>query len=247
MKTFNQMRDPLSPPFEQLLRALTAEPPQSPRQARRLLEWASIPPESLGPHADFEHCPSDSYGRRLIAEGPDFELLAMSWRPGDASAIHDHGVAEWGAVQVFGPAEHAVFRLTDRTLTTSKVERLVEGRILEVPPELIHQMSNPSSQPFTTLHLYGRSAGSGSVTGNARVFDVAGERILRTDGGVFFAMPPAAIRGVEPGLIADAATRARHDDHLISRLAQIRRSGISRPDLDELYDSYLPTTFEGAA
>lgn len=229
-----------------LLNRLSEAPPTSASEAKQWLEEADILIHEVGFFADFEHSPADSYGRRVIAEGPGYELLAMSWLPGDASAIHDHGRAEWGAVRVYGPAEHAVFRLDKRELSLSQVELCLPGDILEVPPDLIHQMSNPGDQPFMTLHLYGRIGLTGSVTGSARVFDLDEDRVLRTDGGVFFALPPEAIVSSEPGVAADEATRYRHDRMLLERIRRIRAARLVRPDLADTYRRYLGRPEVGA-
>ena len=80
-----------------------------PAEVRRVVLEAGVKQEDLLPWADYGHPASDSYGRRLIYQEGNFEMMAMSWAPGDFSAIHDHGHTQWGAVQVFGPAEHATF------------------------------------------------------------------------------------------------------------------------------------------
>ena len=53
----------------------------------------------LTPWFDFSHPVRDSYGRQPVRIGANYELMVMSWLPGDYSAIHDHGAAEWGAVR----------------------------------------------------------------------------------------------------------------------------------------------------
>lgn len=219
--------------IDRLLGRLRHAPPTSPAGARSSLEEARLDARELTAWSDFGHCCGDGYGRKLIAEAPGFELLVMSWCPGDASAIHDHGRAEWGAVQVFGPAEHAVFRVgggAQPVMRTASVGSLSDGAVLEVPHDLIHQMCNPTERSFLSLHLYGRQGSEGPITGNARVFDLLDEQIVRTDGGVFFALPPHHRR--EPGVRGDAETRRRYHRQLEDRLRRMHRAGVWRPDLD---------------
>jgi len=52
---------------------------------------AGISAQDLMPWADFHHPIADSYGRKLVFDGGHFEVMVMSWLPGDFSAIHDHG------------------------------------------------------------------------------------------------------------------------------------------------------------
>lgn len=234
--------------IDRLVSRLRHAPPTSPAGACSLLEQADLSAQDLTAWSDFRHCPGDSYGRKLIAEAPGFEMLVMSWCPGDASAIHDHGKAEWGAVRVFGPAEHAVFRVRGRNppvMQTAAVGSLSDGTILEVAPDLIHQMCNPTERSFLSLHLYGRQGGEGPVTGDARVFDLLDERVIRTDGGVFFALPPHCL--TEPGVRGDAETRRRHHRQLDHRLRKMRRAGLWRPDLDAVAHRLADARRESAA
>jgi hypothetical protein len=83
-----------------------------------------------------KHPPGDSYGRKLIARGPHFELMLMSWMPGDCSAIHDHGRAEWGAVRYFGATDHIVFDLRFNLLSIRESMRVGYDDICSVDADL---------------------------------------------------------------------------------------------------------------
>ena len=48
--------------------------------------------------SNFNHEISLSYGRNLIYQGLNYSIYLMSWAPGDFTAIHSHGVSQWGAV-----------------------------------------------------------------------------------------------------------------------------------------------------
>ena len=103
-----------------------------PKQVRQVVIDASIQPEVLMPWSDFTHSTADSYGRRLVYDGGFFEMMVMSWCPGDVSAIHDHGYTEWGAVQIFGPAEHATFLVQDDEITCLSRTLLKAGQTMGV-------------------------------------------------------------------------------------------------------------------
>ncbi len=93
--------------------------------------------------------------------------------------------------------------------------------IQPVTPWLIHQMGNPGSRPFLSLHVYGKQANTGHVTGEARIFALHENCIQRTDGGVFFALPEDQILRREPGLTAEPVVTLRHHRLKRDRLSTI--------------------------
>jgi SAM-dependent methyltransferase/predicted metal-dependent enzyme (double-stranded beta helix superfamily) len=220
---------PLPEPLQHILSALNASPDLTPGGVRRLVLEAGVEPRHLEAWQDLEHPADDSYGRRLVHQGPNFEVMVMSWRPGAFSAIHDHGHTEWGAVQVFGPAEHAVFRIdeADRLRTVTR-KHLAPGDALAVTHRLVHQMGNPTDRPFLTLHVYGLDGEADVVTGDARLFDVEHAKVQHTDGGVFYALPPSLIHRVEPGPRGDYPTLLRHRVEAIKRRRWMRDAGNPR-------------------
>ncbi|MEM9702722.1 MAG: cysteine dioxygenase family protein, partial [Planctomycetota bacterium] len=186
-----------------VVEGLSAEPaPDDPTppalRLKRLIVDAGVTAEDLAPWADFDCPDADSYGRKLVYDGGHFEIMAMSWRPGDCSAVHDHGYTEWGAVQVFGPAEHAVFAVTPESVTNVSRTAQPPGRVMVVDHEMVHQMKNPTDEPFLSLHIYGCPDRDGDVTADARVFDLARGEVQITGGGVFYALPEDKIDQRKP-------------------------------------------------
>lgn len=206
--------------LQTLIHSLETSPAATPEVATQLMEAAAIEAEDLQPWADFDHPIADSYGRQLVYDGGNFEVMVMSWAPGDYSAIHDHGAAQWGAVQSFGAAEHSVFRLDQMQLSTVSVHPFPMGSVNAVDSDLIHQMGNPSHSPFLSLHVYGSLNHAGSITGDARIFDLYERSILYTDGGVFFGMPEDQITHQVRGLQGDPRTTLRHHQQMLSRTYQ---------------------------
>lgn len=177
----------------------------TPSLLRKIVVAAEVNQEELMPWADYAHPLTDSYGRKLIFEDDFFEIMVMSWTPGDTSAIHDHGHTQWGTVQIFGPAEHATFLVQDETLTTLNRVGIKPGQIITVGHHLIHQMANTSEENFLSLHIYGVSTQleGQSVTSGARIWDITQGTIQRTDGGVFFALLDQHINATEPAPKSD--------------------------------------------
>ena len=222
---------PLS--LQALIRTLEAEQELTPRRARDLLEQADIKAEDLLPWADFDHSSQDSYARHLAFDGGFFEMMVMSWTPGDYSAIHDHGHTQWGAVQVYGPAEHAVFLEQDNELKTLSRTPVKPGQVFAVGHQLVHQMGNPSQTNFLSFHLYGCYARADGITSDARIFDLEEGQIQRTDNGVFFAMPEDQIKLREPGPQPDYLTWLRNLTELKNRIDRMRKHDAVTPELEQ--------------
>ena len=161
------------------------------------VKTASISVEDLVPYADFDHPKEDGYGRQIAVAGKHYEIMIMSWNPGDFSAVHDHGYTTWGAVQVFGPVMHHTFAIKKDRFTLTKKEILTNGTIIKVNNLLIHQMGNVTSSPYLTLHVYGDNVHVGDVTADSRVFELETGLIKHTTGGAFFNLPDEKIYDVE--------------------------------------------------
>lgn len=208
--------------LQKLISLLKSTAAVTPRMVLQCVKQANVQETDLMPWADFNHPVPDSYGRRLVYENAQFEIMAMSWLPGDFSAIHDHGGAEWGAVQCFGQGEHTTFVLRDNHLHTAEQTAFKAGSIVAVDQQLVHQMGNPSNKRFLSLHVYGREQSTtGPITGNARIFDLYEGTMQFTDGGVFFCLPESQIRDRAFGLTADRETTLRHHQQMRDRIARV--------------------------
>jgi len=226
-----QPKQIFSPQLQWLINALQNANNLTPNSIKRLVEQAHISEADLLPWADFAHPVTDSYGRKLVFDGGHFEIMAMSWLPGDISAIHDHGSTEWGAVQSFGSAAHYIYTLQQTTtgpvLSQPMAAPYKPGMVREVDHHLIHQMGNIGEMPFLSLHVYGlekQSASSVAITGNARIFDLSEGSIQYTDGGVFFCLPESQINQREYGLSADPKAEALHNQQMSDRIRRILKS-----------------------
>ncbi|MBK8652428.1 MAG: hypothetical protein IPN20_00425 [Haliscomenobacter sp.] len=120
------------------------------------------------------------------------------------------GTPNGGAVQVFGPAEHATFRVDSGRISTLARWQMEPYEAVGVHHDLVHQMGNPTAdQPFLSLHIYGEPEDDPSITGDARVFDLFKQQIQRVNGGVFFALPPNGCRGNRTSPVPDFPTKIR--------------------------------------
>ena len=195
--------------LEEFIETLESLNEFSPENVQKVVSESKIGFADLGNWIDYDYPVSDSYGRKMIHDGGFFEVMVMCWRGGDYSAIHDHGKAEYGAVKVFGDAEHAVFKLENGVLTTISREIIESGATLKVTPSLIHQMGNPGKNNFFSLHIYGNKNPKGGITSEARIFDYCRNRLVFVNGGVFYLLPESEILRWEELPEADYATRTR--------------------------------------
>jgi len=165
---------------------------------KEFVERSEISADDLLAYADFEHPVEDGYGRKMIYDGGKFEIMAMSWNSGDYSSIHNHGYTQWGVVKVFGNAHHFIYKNKDGALSFAKKEILTTGAITKVVNAMIHQMGNPSTERFMTLHVYGCNQKEGDVTADAKNYELEFDRVNHTTGGAFFNLPKDQIYDFEP-------------------------------------------------
>ncbi|MEZ4686290.1 MAG: hypothetical protein R3B47_09550 [Bacteroidia bacterium] len=80
----------------------------TPIKQKELVLRADVKVEDMMHFADFNHPLEDGYGRNLVVDNGNFEVMVMSWNPGDYSSIHNHGYTQWGVVQAFGHVHHLI-------------------------------------------------------------------------------------------------------------------------------------------
>ncbi|CAG5082486.1 methyltransferase domain-containing protein [Parvicella tangerina] len=236
--------------IQYLINELSSQSSLTPAMVIKAMKDANVQEVDLLEWTDFEHALTDSYGRKMVHKAPNFEVMVMSWCPGDFSAIHDHGHTTWGAVQVFGENEHATFRVQDSEISTLNRTTFDYGQIVGVGHNLIHQMGNATDQNILTLHVYGVQEPVDNVTGDARLYDLAANKIQIVNGGVFFDLPPEEISQQIEGPEGDFPTKLRHmvewgnriakSNPADERIEQIKQE-ISSPEYLQAFQSYLST------
>lgn len=207
--------------IQSLIASLSSTSQMTSKQVSQCLMEASVNAADLQSWATFDRAVTDSYGRKLVYNGGYFEIMVMSWLPGDVSAIHDHGQTQWGAVQCFGRGIHTVYCLNDGVLSTKLEESLLPSQIINVSHSLIHQMSNYSQERFFSLHVYGCNDKQDIITGNARIFDLLEGKVQYTNGGVFFCLPESEIVRRGEDLKADRLTTLKHHRQMRDRILAI--------------------------
>ena len=186
----------LTPGLGRLHKYLNDDPEMTIPKVAEYVKQSNITEEDLLPYADYEHPKEDGYGRKLVVAEDHFEIMVMSWLPGDFSAVHDHGYTTWGAVQVFGNVMHHTFAIKNDVFQLTSKEILPYGTIIKVNNPLIHQMGNVTSKPYLTLHIYGDNEYVGDVTSDSRIYELENNMIKETTGGAFFNLPDDKVYNV---------------------------------------------------
>lgn len=96
--------------------------------------------------------PMDRWYHRL-AEEADYEVWLLTWLPGQGTDLHDHGGSA-GAFQVLSGS------LTEDTVTPGTPARITarelgEGAGRRFGTRHIHRITNRSTRPAISIHVYG--------------------------------------------------------------------------------------------
>ncbi|MBL8763598.1 MAG: cysteine dioxygenase family protein [Phycisphaerae bacterium] len=97
------------------------------------------------------------YKRNTIARSEYFELLALCWRSGDATPIHDHKGSSCAFRVVEGTGTEIRFRTTDCGLVCpTEVHAMPPGYVCAAEDNDIHQVANlqAAGADLITLHIY---------------------------------------------------------------------------------------------
>lgn len=145
--------------------------------------------------------PDRAYGRRVLHDGENLEMMIASWTRGVFCAPHDHG-GSVGAVRVLrGEALHRMWRLGEHGLELAAEERVGAGHVLACGPDLIHSMGDAgAADKLATLHLY-----TGPIPYMV-VYDTAAHRTLKVAAncGAWIPGPEHILRAL-PGIERRAA------------------------------------------
>jgi cysteine dioxygenase len=118
------------------------------------LENADISAEELAPFIGFKE---GNYWRHRICRNQFVEMLALCWRPGQRTPIHDHNGSHGGVRVHEGKLWETIFHYDEmKGLQYKSVRDYSAGAVTgsEIPD--IHQLGNPdvSEQNLITIHVY---------------------------------------------------------------------------------------------
>ena len=79
---------------------------------------------------------------------------------------------DWGVVQVFGNTQNINYCVKNNELQIALKEILQAGDAIKVNNALIHQMGNPTTKPYLTLHVYGSNSLNSDITADAQTHEL---------------------------------------------------------------------------
>jgi len=95
------------------------------------------------------------YARNTVFENEHFELVLICWRPGQASAVHDHGKSYCLYLVLDGELHEELFELdADGEPQPVKLRTWNTGEITVAAGHDVHQIRNDSGRDLKTLHIY---------------------------------------------------------------------------------------------
>lgn len=100
---------------------------------------------------------SRGYRRNTISESSHYELLALCWRSGHCTPIHDHRGVSCAFRVVEGTGTEIRFRVTDSGLVCpTTVNAMPPGYVCAADDADIHQVANMQApgRDLVTLHIY---------------------------------------------------------------------------------------------
>ncbi len=134
-ETFSGLKQPAYPELKSAIQSLTG--------ITENVSFYATKPEKL------------SYGRNVLFQTDELEVILINMPPGEQTPIHDHGESIGCVYVVEGELVNMAFTLeeNDRPVFLSE-NRVGEGEFLEVTRDLIHLLHNSSDQRFISFHVY---------------------------------------------------------------------------------------------
>lgn len=243
----NKLTLPLS--ISSLIEKIGNKKDLSPSQIISFIKEANIQAQDLAEWSDFDHDINEGYGRKLIYQHDHYEIMVMSWAAYDATAIHDHGSTDWGAVQVFGELEHVTYDLEDSYLTIQLKEKISDQEVIYVNNDLIHRMINHSNRKVFSLHVYGTNKKTDNVTADAKLYNVSTGEVQLVDGGVFHDLKEDEYTATTIEFDTDRLTQIEHYTQLLQHYYKTSNKGLQYRNAvnyfhDRSFESRLITELE---
>lgn len=141
--------------IDRLIGALDALGPRPAcRDIERVLQEVRLAPDDIAP---FVRTDTRRYHRERVVMRDAYELLVMTWLPGQASVPHDHGTSVCAMRVLQGTAEERTYELLeDGTVQPRLAERFHADRVVAGDDAAIHSVHHGAADGSTlvTLHVY---------------------------------------------------------------------------------------------
>jgi uncharacterized NAD(P)/FAD-binding protein YdhS/predicted metal-dependent enzyme (double-stranded beta helix superfamily) len=124
------------------------------KTARQLLTQSNLSGQEV---ARFVEQRSGTYARRCVARRESYELLVLTWAPGQGSVAHDHSGSLCGLKVVQGSVTEQLYACgPDGQVRATTSSQLSAGQITVDPGVIVHSLttSENSGQLLVTVHIY---------------------------------------------------------------------------------------------
>ena len=97
----------------------------------------------------------DGYQRNVIKKTEFYELVAISWNPGQNTPIHDHVGSDCAFLIAEGVSTETIYQLNDEGLAYPvEVRTYQQGEVCAAEETDIHRVSNDSNSQLINVHVY---------------------------------------------------------------------------------------------
>ena len=146
--------------------------------------------------ASFVYFREDTYGRNFVCGNDLYEMLVLTWLPGQYTPIHDHAGQRCWMRMLAGSLEFKNYYPIDRKnpelIEKGKPERHETGGGIYIDDSMgVHSIKNSSSKPAISLHVYS------SPIQRCQIYNEAKKKFEWLDLNYF--TPPSAI---EPPMLS---------------------------------------------
>jgi cysteine dioxygenase len=171
-----------------------------------VLKEAKFKSEDFSNFQNFNHDFAYSYGRAVVYESRNFIVYAMSWAPGDFTAIHSHGYSDWGSVVFFSDVNHRLYHADGHNILLAEKSIIPKGSIVPVKGDFVHAMGNLTDKPFLTLHIYGSNKTVSNANDYSLVYELEKKRIRTSNGAAYINISEEYCKKTDHGLLTSVDT-----------------------------------------
>lgn len=116
------------------------------------LEAAEINLDAVKRHIDYTDI---GYQRNIILTTEHFEMVLITWKPGQDTPIHDHEGSDCAFQIVLGETTETIYELNAAGLAVPVAERIyLPGTVCAAGEPDIHRISNETEGDLINLHIY---------------------------------------------------------------------------------------------
>lgn len=135
------------------VRELLKEIAQTPLQGvGALMKRLKLPKDELSPFTSWS---DDKYTRNGLFNNGIIEVIALCWKPGQATPIHGHGGQKCWVYQVEGAVQEKRFEWDGAHLLQAEIETLNQGAFCYIDDDMgYHLIENNSAESAVSLHFY---------------------------------------------------------------------------------------------